>query len=447
MSLRDLPPVEPIEPPARYSQTIVRHFDRCNRSAYLYRKHRGGVPSHDLERGTAFHTFAERALNLMVENDEPKIPPDVAKDLMMEVLRESNVPVSEWDRLRIASYHFAEGYAIDPARVVGIERKFVIPVGDREVSCKLDFCALSEDGSEAWVEDFKTTYRLAAMDELATKLPDGRHAAKAAQLLIYVLALAYGFPVRDVPCPTCEGKQTYLVPSGSDLPDVRAAGPGEVIEVNGDPGGVVPVRCHTCDGRGTIEEREPYRIGERVQVFNCAELYPSYLFDDGIGRRDVTVTRAELPDHMDWLESVVARMDEAFESWKFPAVPGSHCSECPAARECPLPVHLRDHRGEIDSPEKAAEAAERRMFLQAESKAIWGSFGTTRTITPRCGSAPIRCWCSRTRPRRSGSPASASGAPTLRRRGRRCSRQSSGPSSSESRSTTRTSGGPAPPRS
>jgi hypothetical protein len=362
-ALRELPPVEPVDRPRRLSQSLLRGFDRCQRSAYLYLKHHGGAPSHDMDRGTAFHVFAERAVKLMIEQEEERIPPELAKELMAEVLRERGdltVPVEEQDRLRQMAYHFAEGVWIDPARVIAVERKFVLPVGDWQVSGKVDFASMSEDGQTAEVWDWKTSFAMASYDDLATTMPDGRRAAKAFQLLLYVLLLAYGYPeAKGETCDACEGSGRFYSP---------------------DVGGERNPDCATCEGRGYFATLDP-PLGEHVQVFQGFELYPQYLFDDGIGKRGpLTVTRPELMDHMAWLEGLVEKLAGKLESWDFPAVPGSHCTECPARAECPLPAHLRDHAGEINSAEQASEAAELveldERDLRARKKELrnWGGF-------------------------------------------------------------------------
>jgi hypothetical protein len=273
-----------------------------------------------MDRGTAFHVFAERAVKLMIEQEEERIPPELAKELMAEVLRERGdltVPVEEQDRLRQMAYHFAEGVWIDPARVIAVERKFVLPVGDWQVSGKVDFASMSEDGQTAEVWDWKTSFAMASYDDLATTMPDGRRAAKAFQLLLYVLLLAYGYPeAKGETCDACEGSGRFYSP---------------------DVGGERNPDCATCEGRGYFATLDP-PLGEHVQVFQGFELYPQYLFDDGIGKRGpLTVTRPELMDHMAWLEGLVEKLAGKLESWDFPAVPGSHCTECPARAECPLP--------------------------------------------------------------------------------------------------------------
>jgi hypothetical protein len=45
------------------------------------------------------------------------------------------------------------------------------------------------------------------------------------------------------------------------------------------------------------------------------------------------------------------------EAWRFEAVPGTHCKQCPARGECPIPEHLRSWAGEINTEEQAVEAA------------------------------------------------------------------------------------------
>ena len=74
---RDLPPVDrsvSIDD-RRVSVTFMRRHDVCDRAAYLELLHEGGVGSHEMNRGTVFHTFAAMAINHLIESDEAKLTP------------------------------------------------------------------------------------------------------------------------------------------------------------------------------------------------------------------------------------------------------------------------------------------------------------------------------------------------------------------------------------
>src|SRR5436190_2158512 len=110
--LRHLPAVEDnVEQPEALSQTFLSRMDVCARSGYLYLRHRSGPTSHAMDRGTAFHAFAERLVHLLIDSDENSAPPEIAKDLLSAVIAENptwQLPEPEMDALRIMAYHLAE---------------------------------------------------------------------------------------------------------------------------------------------------------------------------------------------------------------------------------------------------------------------------------------------------------------------------------------------------
>lgn len=328
VELRKFPPVpedERPDRPRRLSQTFLRTADRCRRAGLLYLKYRGGPTTHALDRGSVFHLFAERAVNLLIEQDEPQLPPEIAKDLMAECLADPRftVPSEEVDGLRVMAYHFAEGVVIDPATVVAVERKFVLDIGGWQVVGKLDVAWLRDQ--LAGVFDWKTTYAIPPQDEFDQSF----------QTPLYALCLAEGKPIVEHPCQSCDGGGEWF----------NADGQSET--------------CEACDGHGYTEEVEPYALAAHADFIELAELYPRFLWNEGMAQRTRTVSRAELHDFRLQLEALVSKVDSAFESGNWPAVVGDHCSECPAPSECPIPAHLRAHRGSIDTVEQAAEAAER----------------------------------------------------------------------------------------
>jgi hypothetical protein len=133
---------------------------------------------------------------------------------------------------------------------------------------------------------------------------------------------------------------------------------------------------------GEIIEDTP--LAPRAEYFDLAEVYPAYMYEDenGVKRlveRRTTITLPELENHRRWLESLVSKVDYAFETGEWPAVPGSHCNECPAQRLCPIPAVLRDNAfdpetGEVivvDSNESARAAIALRDRLTADAGQLW----------------------------------------------------------------------------
>jgi hypothetical protein len=314
LDLRDLPPVEPVEPPTRLSQTLARYFDRCPRSAYLYVKYRGGVPSHPLNRGTLFHLFAERLMTDLIQQGERSLfapaegedPLHAARQvasmttaIVDEVLAEHpdlHLASDELDAVRAMAYHTAVALDVEPEKVIGVEQKFVLDLDcGWTVSGKVDLAWLDSDWG--YVEDYKTGLHIPSQGDFEHSI----------QVKLYAALLMFGQPVAKRP-----------------------------------------------DGS---EERHP-PLGDGLQFVRGRELYPRYLTDDlRLRERYSVFSRQQLVDfRLNDLERIGRDLSAALESWKFPAVPGSHCSECPCEPECPLPAELRRHAGEINSEEQAVEA-------------------------------------------------------------------------------------------
>jgi hypothetical protein len=229
---------------------------------------------------------------------------------------------------------------------------------------KVDFAELSEDGGLCAVRDYKTSFYVPGLSDVTVRMPDGRLAPTSFQLILYSLGLVHGFPVHDRPCGVCEGSGTVTI----------------AYHLAGDQTGEDLGDCPECGGRGKVEERDPFPLAGRATVVDAAEVYPAHLHDDGLPERGGLIRREELPDHLASIEAVVARMDAALESWEFDAVDGSHCSECPARAECPLPAHLRDFRGRINTPDELSEAARVYFRRKDELAADWREIRTVAGI-------------------------------------------------------------------
>jgi hypothetical protein len=311
----------------RASQTFLRHYAACPRSGYLYQLHRGETRTREMERGKALHAVLERAVRTALEHDEPAIPPELVKVIADEVLADPAyaVPFEEHDRVREMAYRWASEAGIDPGAVVAVETLFALDIAGVEVRCRVDFAELVERGEVVKVQDYKSSMAAAPFDEVARKRPDGTLAARSFQLVLYALALAFGVPVRE------EG-----------------------------------------EGDERVETREPFPIAGRARHFDLEYVYPALEGRDGrMIRRPMSLTRLELDEYRVSLEGIVRRALISQSSGDWPAVVSDQaCAECPASAECPIPAEVRDWRGLIDSPERAADALERRAVVKAEQAAI-----------------------------------------------------------------------------
>jgi hypothetical protein len=310
--VRRFKPVDaPVSFDGRVSQTALRHYARCPRSAYLYQRYRGEGSSPEMQRGSAVHAVHERAVRAMMD----------AREMAHRIGGELVIPE-------------------DPNDVVSCETLFVLDIAGWQVRCRIDYAELRDDGASVYVADVKSAKGAPGYEEIARKRPDGTLAAKSMQLILYALVLAYGVPVREwwEPCVDCDGE-----PSSQHL-------------VTGEQG------CEACSNRGggRIEAPEPSPVAARAQRFDLEFVYPGIEDREGkIVRRPVSLTRLELEEYRASLVGLLERLSNSEATGDWPAVASdAACAECPAKPECPIPSELRDHRGTINSLEDASEAAE-----------------------------------------------------------------------------------------
>lgn len=341
-------------PDGRYSQTLLRHRDDCHRSAWLYL--RGGGRSHPLDRGTALHMVAERMMLTAIEQGE-SVDGDSTKAIVDEVRRDRPdlvVSAAEWDDVREMAWHISkrplvpggpevEGVSIDPEKVVAVERKFLLPVGVRWVSMKLDVAAIS--GTVGLVWDWKSTPHIPSQDEFESTF----------QTKLYALGLVHGHPVIEHPCGECGGTGGELHLYVSESPPRQALEP-----------------CPVCNGRGKTEELEE-PLGGRLGWVRGAELYPRRVTESGeVEMRSVAWSRLQLEEFRTDVEAIVEGIasDVADPDAPWEAARNANCSLCPSKLECPLPARLRELAGTINDPGEAAAAFEALEAAKAETAAM-----------------------------------------------------------------------------
>jgi hypothetical protein len=338
-TLRELPPVEPVDPPTRFRQSLLNRANGCKRSAYLYAKYGGGGTAVELDFGTAGHLFFERAMSDLIANEEKTLysaaegedPVAAAREvasltaaMVDEVLREHpelSVPIAHpshsVDHLREIAYHWAIAQDVDPESVLGLEQLFTLetPCGVT-VTGKVD-CLMGLDPDVLGVDDQKTSFNVPAQSEFEAFL----------QIKLYALMALVGTPV-----------------------DVAAD--------------------------GSWQPRLP--VGEGVNMVRGRMVYPRMKPHDGaLLSREVFFTRQELLDWQHDLNGMVEDLARRFgiiedsdRAWRFPAVAGAWCSECPCALECPLPPRLRDHAGTINDPDQAALALASILTVRRDADAM-----------------------------------------------------------------------------
>lgn len=111
------------------------------------------------------------------------------------------------------------------------------------------------------------------------------------------------------------------------------------------------------------ETADGERIGASFNQFRFENVFPRYLReDDGtLATRSFERSREDLVNLRSDVETQLARLRRAIESGKWPAIPGAHCSECPAAHECPLPIAFRPESEVPETIEEAQQLAEWRF--------------------------------------------------------------------------------------
>lgn len=316
----------------KVSQTLAAKFNSCRRSAYLYQVHEGGAASHEMLRGSALHEVLERSTVAAINGDERTIPPEIVKAIVDEVLREMDVPVEEHDYIRESAYRWASETTIPPAEeVLAVETLFVLELAGWTLRGKIDYAESRDGGVRAGVRDYKSSRHLPSFEDIARKRPDGTMAAKGFQLVLYALMLAFGRPVRIEPCANCD--------DGIDRVD--------------------RLPCDVCNAKGRVEVVEPFPLAAHAHEFEVELVFPGIENREGrMATRPVTVTRAELDEYRGSIIGLLERLEQAERDGDWPAVPGSHCSECSAPALCPIPKELRNYAGTINTIEEAREAAE-----------------------------------------------------------------------------------------
>lgn len=309
MTERIGPPVPVMEAPKTLRQTWLRTLDKCPHSAYLALKHDGGLDSHPLFRGRAFHETVERATRACLTNGEVTIDQHTVKAILQEVLLEHEdwvVPASEMDDLRMMVYHWAESFECPVGALV--EQRFHLEAFGRVVSGTVDLCWV--EGGTLHIRDYKTGRGLPPQDDVAGKDPDtgSPRGAKAAQLIIYALLICDGHPVGS----------SWQLPGGVNRVDARL-------------------------------------------------VFPFFNTDDGLVERGLVIERPELIEHREWLEVLLRRAEAGFDRGVWPAVPGSQCSVCPAPQECPVPAVLRQSQGISPYERDPGELAEEYLFLSMDA--------------------------------------------------------------------------------
>jgi hypothetical protein len=298
------------------SQSFLARMDVCPRSAYLYAKHRETrAQTHAMCRGEAFHDFAERAIRLLYKDGEITMDPDVARELMESVVAERKdlvVPHSERDALRAMAWNFGratEGQPVNFDHLRGLEIMPELKIGRWTVRGKIDRVEVIE--RTAYIRDYKTSLNLPSQEKFQ----------KSFQTPFYALVFSEG---------TIDGKR---VGEGLDHFHVAEEYPRFISK-----------QCADCDKFNDEE-------AEKCKECKGIDFKPPTLFKrmEGLGKRELGDFKRSVTDILD-------RLDSALSADDWPASPGTHCSQCAAPRECPIPETLRPEV--IETMEEAVQLAQ-----------------------------------------------------------------------------------------
>lgn len=263
-------PVEPIEPPERYSTTLLQRHDMCPYSAYLALKHGGGTGSAEMHRGSAFHAFAEEAVNTMIETGEATLDPDTAKAMMMGVCDERtdlHITVADRDILRAAAYHWTVSFPVSLPHVVSVERLFTLETPDGlTLSGKPDLVEI--EGDTIRVLDYKTSLYY----------PNQAAVEEDAQVRGYAVLTLFGCPEDGLPL----GKGIEWVEVSLQFPRIVNKETGEMMS-----------RTATFSRAEVLQFREDIEASARSL---SESLYDSaFVVLPGEPQCDRCVARAECP--------------------------------------------------------------------------------------------------------------------------------------------------------
>lgn len=315
---QDLPPVEEeLQVPEQPGQTFLKYHDRCDRAAYLYLKYGVGAGSIELNRGWIFHEVAALILEYGIEHSEPSVPPELGKELLLEVMKANphrQVSAVERDALRYMVANFCNAEVWDPERIVAVEGAMTLDVGGFTITGHPDRV---EDlgGGALEVVDYKTSWSMPDSDEWKNLsfADDGtpRFAGDFQTMLYGLMGI--------------EGKLDGVPMEGYDRVKLRLA-------------------------------------------------FPRFLFGDRLGAREAIVTRKQLLDFRDDVELQLRRLlDVNIGEGKWQPTPGeAACRECPAKFECPLPPMLRpeSQHADLTDTDGLKKAATNWFFMTKSAEAL-----------------------------------------------------------------------------
>lgn len=340
--LRDFPPVEQnVERPPTIRQTLLGQFDKCPRSGYLSLRYGGGAPTHAQARGTAFHEVAERATRELMQTGEASYPPELARDLLEQVLKERTdlvIPVEEHESLRSMAWNWgkASGAVLKQREaLVGIERKVMVEVDGWVLTGSLDLSFI--EGNEGRIKDYKSGFSIPKQETFERQF----------QGQMYGLLQAEGRYVVEE------------MEDGTLVPGERVRGDQHLVGVHVHQLYPRHLYCARCLREEIVDEDSSKK--------ECECESPLWVLDG----RYAYYEAGDLANFKHSLSALLAKIEHGLETGDYPAVAGHHCGLCPAPQECPIPQEFRG--GEIADLEQAMEVLSAADRMGAEATRLKGS--------------------------------------------------------------------------
>lgn len=319
-------------------QSLLSKYDDCPLSTFFELEYARGWSTHPQARGTLFHRFAAEALRTMRLHGHERLPVTVAREILIEVCEQRDVPAAEIVRmplrmmpeLRMAVDKFARDNVFSISKIVDVERrlqadlKCVDPVtGEvvlRTLSGQLD-ALLWEPPARAVVIDWKDTWGLPPEPRDRGGVYDDDE-LRALSYQGYFQQRVYGFLVL----------RNYSNVMEVTLREFYAR--------------------RTVARKATIHRHQLSRVEEELRVLVMD-------FDRAVQQGSpLALLRG---DDDGWVDI------EALGFWK--PSPGKHCGFCPRAVLCPIEEDVRASTGsDNEGPTSPGSAA-----TSPQSAALWAA--------------------------------------------------------------------------
>lgn len=138
-------------------QSFLARYRLCPYSAH----HADLLPdasTHDQNRGTLLHALAAEVVARCVKDNLSVYPPDEAKRLMDQMIRQGGLPIGDqYDTLMGLAYKFAAERSFDIANIVDLEETYSLEIEGALLTGRPDYLAITEQG-ECEIRDYKSTW-------------------------------------------------------------------------------------------------------------------------------------------------------------------------------------------------------------------------------------------------------------------------------------------------